>query len=213
MPSLEIFHSIPEILSYFFPGFVSISIFLFLSSNELEYSHINVYSICISYAIKVLIDSILYNFNLIYTTGLIYVIYLCFGVVSGYIVYCIYRNPKIKKALSKFANKSQNNNIWNDIIDHKFGTSLILYPSFNNDSYIVGTLVEYEENGTESWFALQDYYVYENGNKRASSDDYSYPAIIAVQLSHIDHVEILYPSENSEVVMTYNLQTSSKAAE
>ena len=65
-----------------------------------------------------------------------------------------------------FANKSQNNNIWNDIIDHKFGTSLILYPSFNNDSYIVGTLVEYEENGTESWFALQDYYVYENGNKR-----------------------------------------------
>ena len=48
MPSLEIFHSIPEILSYFFPGFVSISIFLFLSSNELEYSHINVYSICIS---------------------------------------------------------------------------------------------------------------------------------------------------------------------
>ena len=85
--------------------------------------------------------------------------------------------------------------------------------SFNNDSYIVGTLVEYEENGTESWFALQDYYVYENGNKRASSDDYSYPAIIAVQLSHIDHVEILYPSENSEVVMTYNLQTSSKVAE
>ena len=55
--------------------------------------------------------------------------------------------------------------------------------------------------------------LYENGNKRASSDDYSYPAIIAVQLSHIDHVEILYPSENSEVVMTYNLQTSSKAAE
>ena len=81
MPSLEIFHSIPEILSYFFPGFVSISIFLFLSSNKLEYSHINVYSICISYAIKVLIDSILYKFNLIRTTGLIYVIYLCFGVV------------------------------------------------------------------------------------------------------------------------------------
>ena len=97
MPSLEIFHSIPEILSYFFPGFVSISIFLFLSSNKLEYSHINVYSICISYAIKVLIDSILYKFNLIRTTGLIYVIYLCFGVVSGCLVYCIYRNPKIKK--------------------------------------------------------------------------------------------------------------------
>ena len=213
MPSLEIFHSIPEILSYFFPGFVSISIFLFLSSNKLEYSHINVYSICISYAIKVLIDSILYKFNLIRTTGLIYVIYLCFGVVSGCLVYCIYRNPKIKKALSKIANKSQNNNIWNDIIDHKFGTSLILYPSFNNDSYIVGTLVEYEENGTESWFALQDYFVYENGNKRASSDDYSHPAIIAVQLSHVDHVEVLYPRENSEIAMTYNLQTSSKATE
>ena len=87
MPSLEIFHSIPEILSYFFSRGLFLFLFsYFLSSNELEYSHINVYSICISYAIKVLIDSILYKFNLIYTTGLIYVIYLCFGVVSGYII-------------------------------------------------------------------------------------------------------------------------------
>ena len=62
MPSLEVLHSIPEILSYFFPGFVSISVFLFLSSNKLEYSHITVYSICISYAIKISIDFILYKF-------------------------------------------------------------------------------------------------------------------------------------------------------
>lgn len=85
-------------------------------------------------------------------------------------------------------NKSIHNDIWNDVIDYKNGTTL----RFVCDNCIYqGVLVEHEENGTDSWFVLEDYIVEEDDTKY-SAKEMGLPCKLMIKISEVQRVEMFY---------------------
>lgn len=85
-------------------------------------------------------------------------------------------------------NKSIHDDIWQDVIDYRNGTTLRFI--CNNIIY-TGVLVGHEEKGNDSWFILENFIV-EGKEENYNSEDMSCNARIAINLKNVDRVELYY---------------------
>lgn len=111
-----------------------------------------------------------------------------FAVVLSILTVFITEIKYINKILLHINNKSIHDDIWQDVIDYKNGTTL----RFTCGSTIyTGILVGHEEKGNNSWFILEDFIVEDNDNCY-KAEDMSCQARIAVNLKNADRVELYY---------------------
>lgn len=85
-------------------------------------------------------------------------------------------------------NKSLHDNIWDDVIDYKNGTTV---RAICNDVEYVGYLEYHEEKGNDSWMVLRDYIIYEDEEYRDAAD-FEYPSRIAIKMGDIKRLELYY---------------------
>ncbi len=97
-------------------------------------------------------------------------------------------------------NKSVNDNIWRDVIDFDLG-SRILVSMIGSDYGYLGLLLEIEEKGHDSWFALTDWRkvkLNENDEVIASfqhADDPDVKTSIVLRLSDVRLAMLFYDKD------------------
>lgn len=101
---------------------------------------------------------------------------------------CISEIKFVNRILLHINNKSLHDDIWQDIIDYRNGTTLRF---ICGDTIYIGTLVIHEERGNDSWFVLDDYIV-EEKNSKYKAEDMNFRSRIAINLRDVDRVELYY---------------------
>lgn len=94
----------------------------------------------------------------------------------------------VNKILLHINNKSIHDDIWQDIIDYRNGTTLRFI--CGNTIYI-GVLVGHEEKGNDSWFILEDFIV-DGKDENYEAKDMNCHAKLAINLKNVDRVELYY---------------------
>ena len=186
---MEVFNQLPVILEYFIPGFIFISIFQYFTSRK-DMSYKIIGSVVISYILKA-ICSIGHQYVMpqrIFTWEERVIILTIFALITSLICIFISELNFVNKIFLKINYKSIHNDIWNDVIDYKNGTSLRIICS---DATYTGVLIGHEEKGADSWFVLGDYIVSENGITYAS-EDMSFRSQVAINLKNVKRVELFY---------------------
>lgn len=180
---------LPVIFEYFIPGFIFICVFQYFTSRKFG-SYIVMGSVAISYLLKaicswlhtiIFIDvSFGWNKRAIILCVLAFILSIICVVVSELKI--------INKISLKINNKSLHDDVWNDVIDYKNGTTLRLVCE---DCTYQGVLVEHEEKGNDSWFVLKDYIVDED-NTIYKAKEMGFPCRIVVNLKDVKRVELYY---------------------
>lgn len=184
----EILLEVPYILEYFIPGFIFIRTFqIFTSRKSSDYQLI--LSVAISYVLKAICAighdyickdiSFPWSRRVIILTGLALLLSIIFVILSEV--------KYINKMFMRINFKSMHDDIWQDVIDYKNGTTLRF---ICEDVVYIGRLVEHEEKGNDSWFILKDYII--EGDTDYSAKDIPYPTKIAVSLKDVKRVELYY---------------------
>ncbi|MBQ9590168.1 MAG: hypothetical protein IJR29_08310 [Butyrivibrio sp.] len=191
----DLLENIPLLFQYFIPGFVSLSIFLYLSSKRgMESQSKLIFSVVISYlliAFTEVLIGLAKRMEFLKESVLVKsAIAILIGIACSTLMAWIFRSTWFSKLLVWLFNKTPNDDIWMDILNFKKGSNLKIYGK-DCDYYIVGHHLVNEEKGNESWFAVTAYSKYSIGNEKLiedhSNDD---NAILAIRLSDIDHMEI-----------------------
>jgi len=90
-------------------------------------------------------------------------------------------------------NKTQNEDIWRDVLDLKSGSNLKIYLK-NEDYYIIGHHKNQEEKGENSWLAVSAFAKFDKTtnenykNEPSFLDDES--VLYLIRFSDIEHIEI-----------------------
>lgn len=95
--------------------------------------------------------------------------------------------------------KSLHDDIWQDVIDYKNGTTLRM---FIGDNIYTGILVGHEEKGSESWFVLEDYIV-ESSDGTYNSENIKIPHRIAINMKNIDRIELFYGNKTESKIIIF----------
>lgn len=179
------------ILEYFVPGFVFIWLFTFLTTKEMG-SNLTLKSVIVSYIIKSICECIHKSFypNINLDWSAIAILLFIFAVVTAIFFAKIADSRQLNKVLIKLNNKSIYNDIWKDLIDYQQENTYLRITC--GDIIYTGRLIVNEEKGFESWFALDNYTVNNKGKERDMSKN-TYGAMLAINLSKADSVEIFYP--------------------
>lgn len=115
-----------------------------------------------------------------------------FSIIFALISECKFVNT----LFMKINNKSIHNDIWQDTVDYKNGTTL----KMTCDSGIyTGILVAHEEKGNDSWFIIEDYIVKEV-NDEYESKDIPYNCRLAINLKKVNRIELFYGDEKDSKI-------------
>lgn len=94
----------------------------------------------------------------------------------------------VNKILLHINNKSIHDDIWQDVIDYKNGTTLRF---ICGKSIYIGVLVGHEEKGNDSWFILEDFTV-EEDDGCYKAEDMQLFSRMAINIRNVDRVELYY---------------------
>lgn len=120
------------------------------------------------------------------------VIILVGAAVLFSIIFALISERKFVNTLfMKINNKSIHNDIWQDTIDYKNGTTLKMI--CDSGTY-TGILVTHEEKGNDSWFIIEDYIV-EEVDEEYASKDIPYNSRLAINLKKVNRIELFYGDE------------------
>lgn len=152
----------------------------------------------ISYILKA-ICSIFHEYifrDIVFSWNRRVIILSLFAIVLSIIVVFVTEIKYVNKILLHINNKSIHDDIWQDIIDYKNGTTLRFI--CGNETYI-GILVGHEEKGNDSWFILEDFIVEEKDNCY-KAEDMDYQARMAINLKNVDRVELFYGKPKQSLI-------------
>ena len=178
-----------EILEYFIPGFIFIRVFQCLSSRESSDYQL-IWSVTISYILKAIcsfVHKYIYT-DITFSWDKRVIILSVLSLVLSVVMVIITELKCVNKLILKINHKSIHDDIWQDVIDYKNGTTL----RFICDNAIyTGVLTGHEEKGNDSWFILEDYIV-EEKNANYKAKDMSYSSRLALNLNNVNRVELFY---------------------
>lgn len=146
--------------------------------------------IVISYIIKALcsgIHEVIFK-DITFSWAVRVLLLVSVSVLLSIITIVIFETKFVKKWFKKINHKTTHDNIWLDIVDYT-GTSVHCVCNDNTSYY--GVLTMHEENGTDSWFVLEDYIVEEEGEKYYS-EEMSFPSKLALNLKNVKRIELYY---------------------
>lgn len=199
---IDIINEIPNILQYFVPGFIFLKLFSFFTSKKyFDLTLLSIVSVVTSFIFISLLDLII---KTEFETGQKVLICSAGAVILSIISSIIYKMKWFYSLVSKINNKAVNENMFLNILDFKNGNSVRVITK-KNISYI-GTLVQLEENGMDSWIGLADYIISKMENNEDIYDSIDSPRkpIVAINFSNIESIEIFYdknrPSESQSQI-------------
>lgn len=182
-------NQLPIILEYFIPGFIFIRIFQLLTSRK-DSTYQLIISVAISYILKA-VCSICHEYfltDISFSWNWRVLILSLLSIISSIAFVFISEIKFVNRILLYINNKSIHDDIWQDVIDYKNGTTLRF---ICGDTTYIGTLVIHEERGNDSWFVLDDYIVEEKDIKY-KAEDMNFRSRIAINLRDVDRVELYY---------------------
>lgn len=192
----DLIKNIPELLNYFVPGYIFISIYNFMllkKANVQESNFIILKSIAISYILKTLYDKIItqWEIEVLYVEidPLLNVTILLFiSLILGYLLGLIGYSPVANKFLLRFGiHRTVKENIWANVI--KKGHYIRVFKKDYSKSYC-GQCTFYENDTREPIIVLSRYVIY-NDNADVicdySNDD---TASIVLNLKDFERVDV-----------------------
>lgn len=186
---------LPDILEYFIPGYIFITTYQLLTSRKSS-SYQVILSVIVSYILKAICSivhkNILTERN--FTRYERVIILAVIAIVFSIILVVVTEWKIINNILLRINYKSIHNDIWQDVIDYKKGTTLRITC---NDAIYTGVLFMHEEKGNDSWFVF-DNYIIEKGETIRHSADSEYPARLAISIKDVKLIEIYYAKEKEK---------------
>ena len=169
----ELVAMIPAILQYVVPGLLMLWIYNRLLDKQLP-QHYLVYSVVISFLLMQVVP----------TKKLQYIV----ACVLGAVLSVLRRNVKIKQVLHKLFKWSPSDSVWEDIIDYKRGTNMVVYTGCEND--FSGSYVGMDNK--KNVLLLSGYDVLDKeGNVLTTMDD----RIVMIPRGEIKYIELCYALE------------------
>lgn len=152
----------------------------------------------ISYILKAICSFVhIYLYaNVVFTWNARVIILSVLASILSIVLVIISELKIVNKIILNINHKSIHNDIWNDVVDYRNGTSLMFV--CNNGNVITGVLEGHEEKGNESWFILREYVINCEDAIRSSKDMIKGnigDCKIAVNLKNVDRIELFYGTE------------------
>ena len=194
-----IINNIPSLLQYFVPGYITLFIFLHLTSIKTKdsYLHITILSCAMSYLsisllallrekfgfVTALPDTVLINSALTSILGILFSI-LCS---------LIYASRWFNFILVKLFHKSPHGDIWRNVLDFKNGSNLKIYIK-DKPYYVIGCFRNIEEKGENSWLAITGFGKLDRETNELYKEEISHigdhTAIFTIRISDVEYIEI-----------------------
>lgn len=191
-------------MQYFVSGYVFLVIFSSLTSIKAEEKIKFIMSCVISYVNVTLIS--ITNELFIHTRFLeepliVSGLSIIFSTISSIIWAKLYTSKRFHNFMISYFNKSQNEDIWRDIIDFENGSMLKIYIK-GYPYYIMGRYKSHEEKGEKSWFVLSAYTKIDKGSNFNYNNEPDFSLrddiIIAIRLRDVEHIEIFSLNQMAE---------------
>lgn len=155
-----------------------------------------IWSVVVSYILKAFC-SLGHNFLLkeyVFSWELKAIILSVLALLFSIIFVFISETSVLNRLTTKINSKTVHDDIWQDVIDYKNGTTLRF---ILDDLICCGILVAHEEKGNDSWFVLKDYVITENGKTLYAEDLIDreiniYDCMIAINMKDVKRVELFY---------------------
>lgn len=186
---------IPDLIDLFLSGLLFLLVYGWLNTRKYDISLLTIWSLFISYIIKVFYDITPLKLNSLYMSA----IYIVTGVLLAVLLTCLKQTQVVKRIMPHFNNKSINDDIFNDVIDYQKRTIMSVYLK-NSDIYYCGRFAFREERGNDSWICLFEYGAI---NKETNDEVFSpiksnLKSSVVIPLSNVERIELLY-EDDSEV--------------
>lgn len=188
----QIINNIFAFVNFWLPGYVFLRVFSKISSLKLKDSvDTHIFAVVFSLIIRWMLSVIPPLRDGVMIAQSYYYCALCcvVGMVIACILSRVYRCETVNKVFSDLFSKSLYDSIWEDVIDLKNGSSM--YIKMRNGDSVFGTTNTIEENGNDSWVAL-DYYEMKDkdGNRLCSCEDHDNKSLLMIRMSDIAHCQV-----------------------
>lgn len=192
-----IFDNIPLLLQYFVPGYVSLIIFTYFTSKKTQNNSSYVMGCVLSYVLLSFVSLIRTNTTIlcnipdspIGNSAIAIILGICFSVLGT----LVFSSKFFSRLVVCLFHKTQNDDIWHDVLDLKNGSNLKIYLR-NKDYYVIGHHKNHEENGNDSWIAVSAFGKFDVETNQLLKNEPSYldnpDVIFTVRLSDVEHIEI-----------------------
>lgn len=189
--------SIPKILLYFIPGYLTLSIFSYLTTRKFQNNILFVLSCALSYTYLPILKILRFYVskykpvpnNLYIDIG----IAIAIGIFLSLLFSWFYTSKIFSHILVKIFNKTPNDSIWKDIINLKKGTNLKVYIT-DSEYYVIGHFDTIEENGDLSWIAISGFAKYDVKTNEPYKEEPSFLNNVSckyvIRLSDVKHIEL-----------------------
>lgn len=188
----EIVDFLPQLVFYFIPGAIFISIFNFIvNKKQADYKYFIFKSLIVSYVLNEMSNTV-YSWLLnVDISNKLQIFTLVLSVILSYLVSILYRSRTYNNLL-KFMKIYRNvkTNFWNDVFDYKNGNYLAVYLKDEKLTYY-GKMLKHDETHEKCFVMLKDYTVFDDeGNEIARKND-NHDRVILF-LDEASRVEIKY---------------------
>ena len=188
----SIVDNLSTVLSYYIPGALGLSAFLFLASLKVSSGTHTLYSVMLSFFVKSLVDAINPMLGIRgYPYQWFYIMYVTVALILGVVVCLVFKSKFFRRILNKGFHKNPYEDIWKNVISYKDGCILNIYFDHERKNSVIGQLSNHEENGSDSWFALTNYSVITGDEVIYSSETSEYKPYVIVRPSDAAYIEII----------------------
>ena len=189
--------SIPKVLQYFIPGYLSLFIFRYFCSKRMSNYMMNLMSCVVSYILMAIITFMRVKIGfllLIPDNALVNsAIAIFMGTVLSICIALIVSRKWFSNVMVYWFHKTTNDDIWREVINWKDGSNLKIYLK-DQEYYLIGHQKNMEEKGEESWIAISAFGKFDKKTNENYREEPSYlddeNVIYTVRLSDIEHMEI-----------------------
>lgn len=198
---IDLIYIVPDIMNLFLAGFIFITLFSWLNSKNYDNTILIVWSLVISYIIKIFYSAVhsIFFTDIDINEYVKLLTYIITSVGLSFFVTKLLDSRILRRILYKTNNKSINDDIFDDIIDYEKPTMMSIYLK-SSDIYYVGKYCYREEKGLDSWIVLINYCCANKSNNKIIYDPKkeNKKSTVMINLHDIERIENIY-EENSEV--------------
>ena len=192
----DILDKIPEVLQYFIPGFVMLSLFTALSHKKIETTAKTIISCVISFVVTSGVQAYFATNNDEQVSGWIIVFWAliistAIGLLGGFMVRCSW----LEKILQKTLNISLSSNVLQDEIRVK-QNQLVKLIIKNEKTCIIGHVSSFDPHDPSGWISITNYCKKDIKSEDIVVDMRDDDAIICVSLNEVSSIDIInFPKE------------------
>lgn len=186
----ELVYIIPDLIDLFLSGFIFVNVYLKLNNKKMDISLICLWSLFISYIIKVFYASLhlvlLTNYN--FPEEVKIIIYVLTGFITPSVLTKLMKTNAVRNILLSINYQTVNESIFDDLIDYEESTGMAVYLK-ESDFYYLGIFCLKDED--DSYISLIDYVRVDNKTDEVIYEP-TQPTVVAIHLNDIERIEFIY---------------------